>query len=64
MACRLAGAIPLAEPMLLIEPLGANASDIAIEIHTFSFKKMHLKMSSGIYPSFCLGVKLLNSRMG
>ena len=26
--------------------LGTNFSDILIEIHTFSFKKMHLKMSS------------------
>ena len=33
--------------ILLILPLGTNFSDILIEIHTFSFKKMHLKMSSG-----------------
>ena len=33
--------------ILLIGPLGTNFSEILIEIHTFSFKKMHLKMSSG-----------------
>ena len=32
--------------ILLIETLGTNFSEILIEIHTFSFKKMHLKMSS------------------
>ena len=33
--------------ILLIGPLGTNFSEILIEINTFSFKKMHLKMSSG-----------------
>ena len=49
MACRLAGAKPLSEPMLellLIGPLGTNFSEILIEIYTFSFKKIHLKISS------------------
>ena len=32
--------------LLLIWPLGTNFSEILIEIHSFSFKKMHLKMSS------------------
>ena len=32
--------------ILLIEPLGIYFSEILIEIQTFSFKKMHLKMSS------------------
>ena len=31
----------------LIGPLGTKFSEILIEIHTFSFKKIHLKMSSG-----------------
>ena len=31
---------------LLIEPLGTNFSEIWSAIQTFSFKKMHLKMSS------------------
>ena len=33
--------------ILLIGPLGTNFSEILLEIYTFSFKKMHLKMSSG-----------------
>ena len=33
--------------ILLIRPLGTNFSEILIEINTFSFKKIHLKMSSG-----------------
>ena len=32
--------------ILLIGPLGTNFSEISIEIHVFSFKKMHLKMLS------------------
>ena len=32
--------------VLLIEPLGRNFSDFLIAIDTFSFKKMHLKISS------------------
>ena len=32
--------------LLLIGPLGTNFSEILIGIQTFSFKKMHLKMSS------------------
>ena len=45
--------------ILLIEPLGTNFSGILIEIHTFSFKKMHLKMSSGKWRPFCLGLNVL-----
>ena len=37
--------------ILLNGPLGTN-SEILIEIHTFSFKKMHLKMSSGKWRPF------------
>ena len=33
--------------ILLIQTLGTNFSEILSEIHTFSFKKIHLKMSSG-----------------
>ena len=32
--------------ILLIEPLGTYFSEILIQIHAFSFKKMLLKMSS------------------
>ena len=42
--------------ILLIGPLGTNFSEILIKIHIFSFKKMHLKMSCGIWRPFCLGL--------
>ena len=41
--------------LLLIGPLGTNFGDILIEIWTFSFKKMRLKVS---WP-FCLGLNVL-----
>ena len=47
--------------ILLIWPLGTNFSEILIEIHTFLFKKMHLKMSSGKCRPFCLGLNVLNT---
>ena len=45
--------------ILLIGRLGTNLSEISIEIHTFSFKKMHLKMSSARCRPFCLGFSVL-----
>ena len=33
--------------ILLIRPLGTNFSEILIEIYTFSYTKIHLKLSSG-----------------
>ena len=33
--------------ILLTGPLGTHLSEVLIKIHTFSFKKIHLKMSSG-----------------
>ena len=44
--------------IMLIGPLGTNFSEIVIEIHKFSFKKMHLKISSGKCRPFCLGLNL------
>ena len=41
--------------ILLIQYLGTNFSEILSEIHSFSFKKMHLKMSSGKWCLFRLG---------
>ena len=38
--------------ILLIGPLGTSFSEILIKIHAFSFKKMHLKMSSGKWRPF------------
>ena len=45
--------------ILLIWPLGTNFSEIFIEIHISSFKKMHLKMSSAKCRPFCLGLNVL-----
>ena len=45
--------------ILLIGPLGTNFSEILIEIHTTSFKKLHLEMSSGKRRPFCLGLNVL-----
>ena len=45
--------------ILLIGPLWTNFSEILIEIHTFPLKKMHLKMSSGKWRPFCLGLNVL-----
>ena len=45
--------------LLLIEPLGTNFSEILIEILTFSFNKMHLKVSSAKWQPFCLCLNVL-----
>ena len=44
------------DDILLIGHLGTNFSEIWIGIQTFSFKKMHLKMSSAKWRPFCLGL--------
>ena len=44
---------------LLIGTLRSIFSEILIEIHTFSVKKMHLKMSSGKWQPFCLRPNVL-----
>ena len=44
--------------LLLTELLGTSFSEILIGIQTFSFKKMHLKMSAKWRP-FCLGLNML-----
>ena len=45
--------------ILLIGPWGTNFSDILIGIRAFSFKKIHLKMSSAKWRPFCLGLNVL-----
>ena len=47
--------------ILLIVHSGANFSEILIGIQTFSFKKMHLKMSSAKWRPLCLGFNVLTS---
>ena len=50
--------------ILLIWTLWTNISEILSETHTFSFKKMHMKMSSGRLQSFCLGLNVLIGHFG
>ena len=45
--------------ILLIRPPGTNLNEILIEIHIISFKEIHLKMSSGKWRPFCLGLNVL-----
>ena len=45
--------------ILLIRTSGTNFSEILNEIHTFSFKKMHLNMSSGKRRPSCLSLNVL-----
>ena len=45
--------------LLLIGPLGTNFSEILIEILTFSFKEMRLKVSSAKRQPFCLSLNVL-----
>ena len=45
--------------ILLIGSLGTNFSDILIEVYIFSFKNMHLTMSSENWRPFCLGLNVL-----
>ena len=47
--------------ILSIGFLGTNCSEIStlIQIHTSSFRKIHLKMSSGKWRLFCLGFNVL-----
>ena len=44
-----------------IGPIGTNFNVILIAMHTFSFKKMHLMMSSAKWCLFHLGLNVLNS---
>ena len=46
--------------ILLIGPLGTNFIEILIGIKKFSFKKMHLKVSSAKWRPFCLGLNEFN----
>ena len=46
---------------LLIGPLGTNFSENLIEILTFSFTNMRLKVSSAKWRPFCLGLNVLTT---
>ena len=47
--------------ILLIRTLGTNFSEILGEIHSFSFSKMHLKISSATWRLFGLGLNELRA---
>ena len=49
--------------ILFIRTKQKHVNEILIEIHIFSFKKMHLKMSSAKWRLFCLGLNVLPSYM-
>ena len=44
--------------ILFVGPMETNFSEIIIKIYTFSFKKIHLKMSSGKCWPFCLSLNV------
>ena len=46
--------------LLLIGPLGKNFNEILIQILSFSFKKMRLKVLSAKWRPFCLGLNVLS----
>ena len=48
--------------IMLIEALGTNFSEILIEIHPVSLKKMQSKISSGKWGPFCLSLNVLNNQ--
>ena len=50
--------------ILLIGRLGTNSNYILIEISTFSFKGMHLNMSSGKWLLLCRGLNVLKKLCG
>ena len=45
--------------IMLIGPVGTKFNEMLIEIPVFSFTKRHLKMSSGKWRPFCVGVNVL-----
>ena len=45
--------------ILLIRPFGTNFNEMLIEILTFSFMEMRLKVSSAKWHPFCLGLNVL-----
>ena len=47
--------------ILFIRPLGTKFSEILFRNQTFSFNKIHLKMSSAKWGPFCLGLNELTN---
>ena len=46
--------------ILLIRHLGTNFNEIIIKIYIFSFKKIHLKLSSGYWHPFCVSLNVIS----
>ena len=65
MAYLLPDANPLSEPILelLIAPLETNVIAILIEIHSFSFRKIYMKLSYKNGGHFCLGLNVLTDEI-
>ena len=57
--CRRQAIIWTSGRILLIRTLGTNFSEILIAIHTFSFKNIDLKISSGKWRPSCLVLNVL-----
>ena len=49
--------------ILLIGPLRTNFNETSIEIHTFSFKKIYLQLSSAKWRPFCPGLNVLRYQL-
>ena len=60
MACWCQAIIWTSAGISLFGTLGTNFSEVLSKIHIFSFKKMHLKMSSAKWRQFCPGLNVLN----
>ena len=59
-ACRLVGAKHWTSAGIFLKwPLGTKFSEISMEIHISSFRKMYLKMSSAKCLPFCFGLNVL-----
>ena len=50
--------------ILLIGTQGTKFSEMSSKILTFSFKKMHLRVSAAKWQPFCLGLTVLEGFMG
>ena len=64
MACRRQAIFWTNAGILLIGPLGTNFNEILIKILILSFRKMRLKVSSGKWRPFCLGLNALKLEHG
>ena len=57
--CRRQAIIWINAGLLSIGTLGTNFTEFLSKIHTSSFQKMYLKMSSAKWRQFCIGLNVL-----